>query len=369
MRSRAMRLLIPILLVAVVVAISSPALSVTQGQVDAACADSKEAYTQYKEDNARYEAATERYQLTISELEQTVLTGNYLRTRVEEKTGELTDIHARIQERAVEMYISSGTSLTDMLFASTSVGDFLAGRQFIETATERDVASLDNLQALRNDLTGLREQLKAEEQRLAELRNEQEIVKDDLEEVAQRTYSAWEKMSARCKELYNKRQAELAAAAAAAAIRRGGSAGGVGAAVTPNFFCPMDPGPTHFINDWGFPRSGGRTHKGTDMFAAYGQKVYAAGDGVVFLTNSNLGGRSVWLSAEHGVAYYYAHLSGWAPGLNTGDIVSRGELIGYNGDSGNARGGSPHVHVQIHPGGRGAAPVNPYPTLIAFGCR
>src|SRR3970282_490352 len=105
------------------------------------------------------------------------------------------------------------------------------------------------------------------------------------------------------------------------------------------------------------------------MFAAYGQKVYAAGDGVVFLTNSNLGGRSVWLSAEHGVAYYYAHLSGWAPGLNTGDIVSRGELIGYNGDSGNARGGSPHVHVQIHPGGRGAAPVNPYPTLIAFGCR
>lgn len=369
MRLRAFLLVIAVLLATVVVLPAGPAFSVSEAQVDAACADSETAYHQYKEQNGRFEAATERYEQTTSELQATVLEANYVRTRVEEKSSEVIDIRGRVQERAIEMYITASTSLTDMLFASTSVGEFIAGRQFIETATERDVASLDLLQALRNDLGLLREDLKVEEGKLRVLQGEQEQVKDVLEVAVGQAHASWQKLSTRCKELYNKRQAELAAAEAARLARLTGGGGGVGKALTPNFQCPMDPGPSHFSNTWGAPRSGGRTHKGTDLFAPYGQKVYAAADGVVFLTSGGLGGVSVWLSADHGVAYYYTHLSGWAPGLGSGDIVNRGQVIGYNGNSGNARGGSPHVHFQVHPGGRGRPPVNPYQTLLNFGCR
>ncbi len=367
MRPRAILLVSSLILVLVLPAV--PAYSVTQGQVDAACADSDEAYQSYRTENAKFEEATEAYELTTSQLESTVLEANYVRTRVEEKTSEVTDITNRVRERAVEMYISSSTSLTDMLFASASVGDFLAGQQFIATATERDVASVDLLQALRSDLNGLQEDLKVEEAKLRDLRQSQEEIKDTLEVAVGEAKAAWSKLSTKCKELHAKRQAELAAAEAARIAARSGAGAGIGSGVTPDFVCPMNPAATHFSDTWGAPRSGGRTHKGTDMFAPYGEPVYAAGNGVVFLTHSGLGGIAVWLSADHGVAYYYAHLSGWAAGLTSGGIVDRGDLIGYNGDSGNARGGSPHVHLQIHPGGRGAPPVNPYPTLISYGCR
>jgi peptidoglycan LD-endopeptidase LytH len=172
--------------------------------------------------------------------------------------------------------------------------------------------------------------------------------------------AAYAKLSSRCKELSAQYDAEQAAARAAARQRAAGSV-----QVGP-FICPFTPGRTSFINSWGFPRSGGRTHKGTDMFAAWDEPMYAVADGVAWIGNSGLGGRAVWLTANNGVAYYYAHLSGW--NISNGQRVSQGQTVGFNGNSGNARGGSPHLHFEIHPGGRGGAAVNPYPTLVAA-CR
>lgn len=71
---------------------------------------------------------------------------------------------------------------------------------------------------------------------------------------------------------------------------------------------------------------------------------------------------SGWL-ADNSQAYYYAHLNGFA--VSDGQRVQQGELIGYNGNSGNAAGTPPHVHLQIHPSGRASAPVNPYNTVAA----
>ncbi len=130
-------------------------------------------------------------------------------------------------------------------------------------------------------------------------------------------------------------------------------AGGAGAMV-----CPVQGGVT-VMNDWGFPRSGGRFHEGNDLFAPRGRAALATVSGTVVQTVGRIGGNQVKLFGDDGVHYYYTHLDGFgAQGR-----VAAGAVVGYVGSTGNAAGGATHVHFEIHPGG-GAA-VNPYPRVAA----
>ena len=125
-------------------------------------------------------------------------------------------------------------------------------------------------------------------------------------------------------------------------------------------------GPHSFINDWGFPRSGGRTHKGNDIFAAKGTPLVAVTDGFIGKyspVERGLGGITIWLYGYDGNHYYYAHLSKIAKNLRVGTKVKAGQVIGLVGNTGNARTTPPHLHFQIHPGG--GDPINPYPFLKA----
>ncbi len=123
--------------------------------------------------------------------------------------------------------------------------------------------------------------------------------------------------------------------------------------------CPVQ-GARAFSNDWGNPRSGGRRHKGNDIFARPGTPVVAPVAGSVTTRTGGLGGNSVYVRGVDGNTYYGAHLSRFG---STGG-VSQGQIIGFVGTSGNARGGAAHLHFEIHPG-NGAA-VNPYSTLRAY---
>lgn len=121
--------------------------------------------------------------------------------------------------------------------------------------------------------------------------------------------------------------------------------------------CPI-AGPMTHTEDWGNPRSGGRTHKGNDLFNAYGTPNVAIVSGRIEHNLDDLGGQGVNLFADDGTMYYYAHLSAFA-GPNR--RVTQGEVIGYTGDTGNAKGGAPHTHFEIRLGG--TQRVDPYPLI------
>jgi len=102
-------------------------------------------------------------------------------------------------------------------------------------------------------------------------------------------------------------------------------------------------------------------HQGNDIWAAFGAPVRSPADGVVTFTGEVVGGLSAYVTTADGTWYYMTHLGGFATDLSSGDTVTQGRVVGFNGDTGNASGGPPHVHFEIHPGG-GAA-VNPKPIL------
>jgi murein DD-endopeptidase MepM/ murein hydrolase activator NlpD len=121
--------------------------------------------------------------------------------------------------------------------------------------------------------------------------------------------------------------------------------------------CPL-PNGSSFIDTWGYSRSQGRTHKGTDMIASYGSTIVAMVGGSIRMNWHSLGGRQVYVNGTDGVTYYYAHLSGYPGGLSSGQTVSQGQVIGYVGSTGNATTNVLHLGMII-----GGTYVNPYATV------
>ena len=106
-----------------------------------------------------------------------------------------------------------------------------------------------------------------------------------------------------------------------------------------------------FSHDWLYPRHTPtfHLHQGTDLFAATGTPVRSPADGTLKLSQGGAGGLAVYVYQSDGTYFYMAHLSAFVPGQRPGQQVKVGEVVGYVGDSGNAKGGSPHVHFEIHP--------------------
>ncbi len=122
-------------------------------------------------------------------------------------------------------------------------------------------------------------------------------------------------------------------------------------------------GVANYVHDWLYPRwgPGFRFHLGTDVFAPYGTPLRAPVDGTVTSGNGSLGGLYVKVHMDDGTYFYMAHMSGLVDGFTNGMAVKTGDIVGYIGDSGNAKGGAPHVHFSVYP--QGGDPVDPKPIL------
>jgi murein DD-endopeptidase MepM/ murein hydrolase activator NlpD len=112
---------------------------------------------------------------------------------------------------------------------------------------------------------------------------------------------------------------------------------------------------------WHAPRPGGRRHEGIDIFAEKGTPVRATTRGIVIRHGRNrLGGNVVWVLGPGGQRHYFAHLDGFAY-VSAGERIQAGRVLGYVGNTGNAKTTPPHLHYGIY--SRSAA-VNPFPLLV-----
>lgn len=142
--------------------------------------------------------------------------------------------------------------------------------------------------------------------------------------------------------------------------------------VTPKSIFPV-LGPARYIDDFGAPRHQG-PHEGIDIMSVRWAPAVAAESGTVEFNSGGLG-CMLYLYGDSGAKYLYVHLNNdltmkndnkgrcvpgvaFAKGLKSGQSVEAGQHIAYVGDSGDADGIQPHLHIERHPGGRGA--TNPF---------
>lgn len=378
----------------IVVGIAAPAIAaVTDEDIDRARSEVNRIVAESQELGDAVQAAYARQ----AELENEIAS---LQSSIEFAQIELRDTQDRLEDLAVELYMgsTSGASLS-MLFNAKD-DRFEAGLEYLKEASGVDTDVINQLRIFRRELD-------RQTARLADASAEQEIVTAEMQQLAeqlqgklaeaQATYDRLVAQQQREEEERRRREEEDRRRREEEAARLATSTTTTAASVTTangttetttatsttasdgstttapstttttttppssgNGACPV-AGAVSFSDTWGAPRSGGRTHEGVDMIAARGTPIAAIYEGTIKRISTNtLGGKSIWLRANNGDEFYYAHLDGYGD-ISVGQRVAEGYVVGYNGSTGNAPDWLPHLHFEFHPGGGHA--VNPYPLV------
>lgn len=299
---------------------------------------------------------------------------------------QLTEQEGLLADQLAEAWIHGSTSgpalVYGLLRTSQSPSDFAADLYRIETVLDGQASVVTTVEALRGQQVVAVDEARAARQRAERLREEaaeavalvqglrdeavavrSEVEADrdrqatllaSLEEDADGAQAVLASVAAEKDRI----EAERQAAAAETARRGGASSSGP---------CPVDGARDgrDFTNDWGYPRPGGRSHEGTDIFAERGTPVRSVGDGTVKevrVYDGGIGGIFISIWVAPGEHWYYSHLDSVDPALVPGVPVSDGQQVGTVGNSGNARSTPPHLHIGHY---FDDVAENPYPIVAA----
>ena len=251
----------------------------------------------------------------------------------------------------------------------------LARREASQAAADAE-QTLQKLEELKAEAEQIAQDIAEDEQRQRQVTDGLQQSESELAATLQQVSQRESEQRAAFREARDREEAERAAEEAAArrAANRGGGGGNgggfpgaQGGPFIDGMVCPVQGAVASrdFQNDWGFPRSGGRWHQGNDVFANRGTPVVAVHDATVVSWNppssqTRLGGITVTYETADGSRWYNAHLNTIADGVAPGASVSRGQVIGTVGNTGNARTTPPHLHIGRRHGG---SPVNPWPSI------
>ena len=394
---------------AVLLGVTAPTTSPASAQTDQEAAE--QAAREIAAARERANQAAEDFFAAESRLELLLLEQERLQIELSDLADVVDELKRAVEYVAISRFVSSGASGIPILTDLREPTEQLHGDVLATVVAESGATTLDDYDEARaqlrekeGELGDTESALERQKIELVELQADAENEVERLREVeGQRlndeavaaALAAQQREEGRQLAELERRRAEAARVAAnsgavAAAVsagssegnttgnqglsggEAGGRTGGGGAGTNPRaagvgyldstIVCPI-LGPSAYGDSWGAPRSGGRRHQGVDMIAPTGTPLQAVIGGFVSQRDNKLGGITISLQGDNGNRYYYAHLSAYE---GPGGRVEQGQIIGYVGDTGNARYSVAHLHLEIRP--NGGIPVNPYPSVRAAGC-
>lgn len=394
-------------------AVSALSLEEIQAQQEQLQAENQQLQTQLdslREDQAQKQAYLETLQEQISLVQEQILTTRENIQALNESIGQLTlkleasqaevqDTIELFKQRLVALYTAGNVSTLEILLDSKSLSDFTTRMELIDTMALRDQeiigkledymaktqADREQLEAQKQEVASLQVTLEGKEKELAALYEENQAALGDIqgqvyatenqlqvneEELAESERMVQEAIAAQKRaEEEAKKQAQAAAPPAAVETPSSGENGsgngdGGSGAVSPP--APSGGGSSGFDPIWPLPGvtyisdhfGGARGHKGMDIVGPWGTPIVAAADGQVIEANATDSWGYSWgyyVLIYHNGTYStrYAHMSSVA--VSTGQYVTAGTIIGYEGNTGNSFGA--HLHFEVYENGTRVDPA------------
>ena len=324
------------------VLIAAPANADTKGDLEAA-------RQELAAQQAELDALTLQWQQTEAKFAQAQDGVRQAELEIGSLQAELARVKVKFDAQVRAVYMSGGNATIGALLGSDSFADFADRLRFATSIAQGDEDLAISVAVQTERLRRTRERLVREAQVQADAAAALDSQRTNLDAKVNDLQST-------VSDLYRKYQDQLAAQQEIG-LPPSGSGGSFppisSGAIS---ICPVQ-GPVSFVDSFGWPRPGGRTHQGIDMISPYGTPIVAVHSGNAVQAPNSLGGNAVIVYHDDGDFTYYAHMSSYG----ASGQVAAGDVIGYVGSTGDTN--VNHLHFEYHPGGGGA--MDPYQLLLA----
>ena len=293
----------------------------------------------------------------------------------EKKEQEFDGVYEESCQRLRAMYISGNVSMLEVLLESGDISSILTRAEMVKSVSEQDSATLDDLMTKMEEINKEREELANNKIQLGKDKDSLNSRKQELQKSIDEYNSSKAELNAEVEEcnaalasLDDKRsevketidtnqeqkrqiEAEINNALSGSGSNKPGSGNynpGTGQLAYPTSYRQISAGYPNYSN--------GSYHGGVDWPCPTGTAVHASDSGVVVIAKKLTYSYGQYILIDHGngLSTLYAHNSSLVVGV--GDKVSKGQIIAYSGESGNATG--PHVHFEVRLNGTRVNPMS-----------
>lgn len=314
-------------------------------------AQAREAAEKKAEATANFEEAERQANIIQGEIDTKQAEIDETLAEIEAKQAEIKRQQDALDDRLTAMYKTGTVGYVDVILSSQSITELISNIGNVQKILEHDQKLLTTLKEQKKALDELKTKLQAEQDELMIQEEELQALKDKYEAEAAE-YAAQEEQLLR-------EANELAWAASnyhpPGPISQAGYQSPIGNAdgiITSPYGYRIHP----IFGDWRF-------HNGLDICirgGSYGKPVYAVGNGYVSMAEWYGGyGNCVTIALGDGYTALYGHLSGF--NCYEGKYVSKGDVVGYIGSTGNSTG--PHLHFTMFYNGSDFDPHNVIPGI------